>query len=221
MQVRRDSCGQAARSALRLPSPAAVTVSRVTCAVAPPLATTAPVKLPFSGSTAVIVWSAPSSVTPSGTTIVSIDTGAPFERATTPRTCCDIPTSVSSGPQAEPGAEAHEIHYEETNWKARPDFSPDGKRMVYASYLGRSWHQLWVMPSEGGDVFPISYGDYDNTNPRYSYFVGCSAGGKQAMKEAQMFPADYDGVVVGDCYPDFLPHEHSDILDAFQCWFTL
>ena len=38
---------------------------------------------------------------------------------------------------------------------------------------------------------------YDNTNPRYSYFVGCSAGGKQAMKEAQMFPADYDGVVAG------------------------
>ena len=46
--------------------------------------------------------------------------------------------------KAEPGAEAREIHYEETNWKARPDFSPDGKRMVYASYLGRSWHQLWA-----------------------------------------------------------------------------
>lgn len=70
--------------------------------------------------------------------------------------------------KAEPGAEPREIHYEETNWKARPDFSPDGKRMVYASYLGRSWHQLWVMPAGGGDVFPISYGDYDNINPRWS-----------------------------------------------------
>ncbi|HEX6505299.1 MAG TPA: CehA/McbA family metallohydrolase [Terriglobales bacterium] len=70
--------------------------------------------------------------------------------------------------KAEPGAEPREIHYEETNWKARPDFSPDGKRMVYASYLGRSWHQLWVMPASGGDVFAISYGDYDNTNPRWS-----------------------------------------------------
>lgn len=70
--------------------------------------------------------------------------------------------------KAEPGAEPREIHYEETNWKARPDFSPDGKRMVYASYLGRSWHQLWVMPASGGDVFPISYGDYDDTNPRWS-----------------------------------------------------
>ena len=66
------------------------------------------------------------------------------------------------------GAEPREVHYEETAWKARPDFSPDGKRIVYASYLGRQWHQLWVMPSAGGDPFPISYGDYDNTNPRWS-----------------------------------------------------
>jgi TolB protein len=70
--------------------------------------------------------------------------------------------------KAQPGAEAVEIHYEETTWKARPDFSPDGKRMVYASYLGRSWHQLWVMTEAGGDAFPISYGDYDNINPRWS-----------------------------------------------------
>jgi TolB protein len=70
--------------------------------------------------------------------------------------------------KAEPGAEAREIHYEETNWKARPDFSPDGKRMVYASYLGQAWHQLWVMPAGGGDAFPISYGAFDNVNPRWS-----------------------------------------------------
>jgi len=70
--------------------------------------------------------------------------------------------------KATPGAEAHEIHYEETTWKARPDFSPDGKRIVYASYLGQSWHQLWVMPSQGGDAFPLSYGDFDNVAPRWS-----------------------------------------------------
>ena len=55
--------------------------------------------------------------------------------------------------KAEPGAEAREIHYEETTWKARPDFSPDGKRIVYASYLGQQWHQLWVMPSEAAMRF--------------------------------------------------------------------
>ncbi len=70
--------------------------------------------------------------------------------------------------KAEPGAEAREIHYEETSWKARPDFSPDGSRMVYSSYLGRQWHNLWVMPANGGDAFPISYGDWDETNVRWS-----------------------------------------------------
>jgi TolB protein len=70
--------------------------------------------------------------------------------------------------KAELGAAAHEIHYEETTWKARPDFSPDGKRLVYGSYLGQQWHQLWLMPSEGGEAFPISYGESDNINPRWS-----------------------------------------------------
>jgi hypothetical protein len=63
---------------------------------------------------------------------------------------------------------AREIHYEETNWKARPEFSPDGTRVVYASYLGRAWHQLWAMPAAGGDAFPVTYGEYDNTAPRWS-----------------------------------------------------
>jgi Tol biopolymer transport system component len=70
--------------------------------------------------------------------------------------------------RAEPGAEAREIHYEETNWKARPEVSPDGSRIVYSSYLGRQWHQLWVKPANGGDAFPISYGDWDDTNARWS-----------------------------------------------------
>ena len=70
--------------------------------------------------------------------------------------------------KAELGAEAREIHYEETSWKARPEFSPDGKRIIYASYLGQSWHQLWGMPAQGGDAFPLSYGDFDNLNPRWS-----------------------------------------------------
>ncbi len=65
-------------------------------------------------------------------------------------------------------AAAHEFHYEETNWKARPDVSPDGSRLVYGSYLGRSWHNLWVMPAQGGDAFPIGYGDWDETNPRWA-----------------------------------------------------
>lgn len=109
--------------------------------------------------------------------------------------------------RAEPGAEAREIHYEETNWKARPDFSPDGSRMIYSSYLGGQWHQLWVMPANGGDAFPISYSSieleaakryvdhgsgWDETNVRWSpdgktlAFVSNRSGGTEIwMQDAQ------------------------------------
>jgi len=70
--------------------------------------------------------------------------------------------------KAEPGATAREIRYEETNWRARPDWSRDGRRVVYSSYLGGQWHQLWLMTAEGGDVFPLTYGDFDATAPRWS-----------------------------------------------------
>jgi len=66
------------------------------------------------------------------------------------------------------GSTSEVIHREETNWRTRPDMSPDGTRLVYSSYLGRNWHQLWLLPSEGGYPMPITYGDYDNTSPRWS-----------------------------------------------------
>jgi feruloyl esterase len=33
--------------------------------------------------------------------------------------------------------------------------------------------------------------------PKYSYWNGCSAGGRQAMKEAQMYPGDFNGIIAG------------------------
>ena len=33
--------------------------------------------------------------------------------------------------------------------------------------------------------------------PKFSYFNGCSAGGRQAMQEAQRFPADFNGIIAG------------------------
>jgi feruloyl esterase len=40
-------------------------------------------------------------------------------------------------------------------------------------------------------------GAYYGGAPRFSYWNGCSSGGKQGLKEVQMFPADFDGVIAG------------------------
>src|SRR6266849_3325796 len=70
--------------------------------------------------------------------------------------------------EARPSAPLRELRYEETIWKARPDWSRDGTRVIYSSYLGRQWNQLWLMTSEGGDPFPLTYGEFDATAPRWS-----------------------------------------------------
>ncbi len=38
---------------------------------------------------------------------------------------------------------------------------------------------------------------YYGTGARFSYFNGCSTGGRQAMSEAQNYPSDFDGILAG------------------------
>ena len=70
--------------------------------------------------------------------------------------------------RAEPSDSMRLIHFEETTWKARPDWSPDGKRVVYSSYVGTQYNQLWLMTSDGGVPFELTYGAFDATSPRWS-----------------------------------------------------
>jgi len=62
------------------------------------------------------------------------------------------------------------------NWAEIRDFA----------YLGI--HEMTVVGKALAKVF---YGQA----PRYSYFVGTSTGGRQALVEAQRFPEDYDGII--------------------------
>src|SRR5579859_7674712 len=51
--------------------------------------------------------------------------------------------------------------------------------------------------------------------PKFSYWNGCSSGGKQGLKEAQRYPADYDGIVAG------APANNWTHLEAGSLWVAL
>ena len=54
----------------------------------------------------------------------------------------------------------------------------------------RSEHEMTVKAKAITQAF---YG----SAPRLTYWNGCSTGGRQGLKEAQMFPDDYDGIIAG------------------------
>jgi TolB protein len=57
---------------------------------------------------------------------------------------------------------------EETTWSAHPEQAPSGPRLLYSSYRGRQWHQLWLTTTTGAAPLPLTFGDYDNRNARWS-----------------------------------------------------
>lgn len=57
---------------------------------------------------------------------------------------------------------------EETTWAARPEVSPDGKRILYSSYRGRQWYQLWLTNLNGESPMPLTFGEFDRKNARWS-----------------------------------------------------
>jgi feruloyl esterase len=59
-----------------------------------------------------------------------------------------------------------------------------------ADFGYRSVHEMTVKSKAVVNAF---YG----SQPRFSYWIGCSEGGRQGMGEAQRYPDDYNGIVAG------------------------
>jgi len=57
---------------------------------------------------------------------------------------------------------------EETTWSARPELAHDGKRLLYSSYAGRQWHQLWLTNTRGLSPLPLTFGEFDIKMARWS-----------------------------------------------------
>ena len=54
--------------------------------------------------------------------------------------------------------------------------------------------------------------NYYGEEPAYSYFEGCSTGGRQGLMEAQRYPTDFDGIVAG------APANHYQEMNAVRVW---
>ena len=59
-------------------------------------------------------------------------------------------------------------HQLETSWAARPDVGPDGKRILFSNYHGGQWHQLWLTTTDDTAPLPLTYGEFDRRNARWS-----------------------------------------------------
>ncbi|KAI0116256.1 tannase and feruloyl esterase [Nemania sp. FL0031] len=58
------------------------------------------------------------------------------------------------------------------------------------NFVHLSFHEMTILGKELSEKF---YGK----KPEYSYWFGCSTGGRQGMSEAQRYPEDYDGIFAG------------------------
>lgn len=67
---------------------------------------------------------------------------------------------------------------------------------VILDWVYRARHSAVVVGKEVVNTF------YDQS-PDYSYYIGCSAGGAQGLKSAQMYPEDFDGIIAGSAAADF------------------
>src|SRR5690348_9101475 len=60
-------------------------------------------------------------------------------------------------------------------------------------FIDFAWRSEHEMAEKSKLIVAAMYGG----PAKYSYWKGCSTGGRQAMKEIQVFPNDFDGVIAG------------------------
>ncbi|MDX1982910.1 MAG: CehA/McbA family metallohydrolase [Bryobacteraceae bacterium] len=65
-------------------------------------------------------------------------------------------------------AKARMIHREETLFRTKPQWSPDGKRILYSSHRGNQYNNLYVLPVDGGEPYQLTFGAYDHFDPAWS-----------------------------------------------------
>jgi hypothetical protein len=84
-----------------------------------------------------------------------------------------------------------------------PNGAPDVQ--LQTDFAFRSEHEMAVLGKQLAQAF---YGQL----PQFSYWNGCSTGGRQGMRMAQQFPGDYNGILAG------APAYHWDRFQAAQIW---
>ena len=78
---------------------------------------------------------------------------------------------------------------------------------VLVDFAYRAIHETTVAAKAAVNGF---YG----SAPRFSYFAGCSTGGRQALTAAQRYPDDFNGIVAG------APASHTSTQAFGQIWFS-
>ena len=65
-----------------------------------------------------------------------------------------------------------------------------GNRDKVVDFAWRAMHEMTLISKAIIET-------YYQRAPRLSYYQGCSTGGRQGMKEAQLYPADFDAIIAG------------------------
>jgi feruloyl esterase len=73
-----------------------------------------------------------------------------------------------------------------------------GHREKVVDFGHRGIHEMTRVAKEAAHLF---YGKA----PQWAYFAGCSDGGREALMEAQRYPADYDGILAGAPANNWIP----------------